>query len=318
MKNNYFHPDHLGSSTVITDGMGYAYQLFLNLPFGETMAEQRRSTFNNVFKFNGKELDIETGLYYYGARYYDPRISNWLSVDPIALWQPVQESEHYILGQHNGGVFNAMNLNVYGYTYQNPIRYIDPNGKQVDVVDENEVPCLGCPGPVDEAFYGAVDFFVPIHDASRVVSGKDALGEASPIGPIELALTVITLGKGKKIWKGLGLLGRLFSKGAKTEHRIEKLLKKATFENRTKGNTSIYRIKGGLDKANEDFKKMKPKDIIDLKDKDGNVMGKEGILPDGRKIKVRNKSSDGAPTIEINKTNTKGEFRKQSEIRYDK
>lgn len=64
------------------------------------MAEQRNGTsFNNFFKFNGKELDTETGLYYYGARYYNPRISNWLSVDPIALWQPVQESEHYILGQ---------------------------------------------------------------------------------------------------------------------------------------------------------------------------------------------------------------------------
>lgn len=133
----YFHPDHLGSSTVITDGMGYAYQIFLNLPFGETMAEQRRSgTFNNIFKFNGKELDTETGLYYYGARYYNPRISNWLSVDPIALWQPVQENEHYILGQHNGGYFNPKNMSVYGYTYQNPIRYVDPNGKQSDTVDK--------------------------------------------------------------------------------------------------------------------------------------------------------------------------------------
>ena len=95
------------------------------------MAEQRRTgTFSNVFKFNGKELDTETGLYYYGARYYNPRVSNWLSVDPIALWQPVQETEHYILGQHNGGYFNPQNMSVYGYTYQNPIVYVDPNGKQ--------------------------------------------------------------------------------------------------------------------------------------------------------------------------------------------
>lgn len=53
-------------------------------------------------------------------------------MDPIALWQPVQESEHYILGQHNGGYFNPKNMSVYGYTYQNPIMYIDPNGKQVE------------------------------------------------------------------------------------------------------------------------------------------------------------------------------------------
>lgn len=127
----FFHPDHLGSSTMISDGSGYAYQMFLNLPFGESMAEQRRSgNLNNPYKFNGKELDEETDLYYYGARYYNPKISNWLSVDPIALWQPVQESEHYILGQHNGGYFNPKNMSVYGYTYQSPIIYVDPNGKQ--------------------------------------------------------------------------------------------------------------------------------------------------------------------------------------------
>jgi hypothetical protein len=44
------------------------------------------------------------------------------------------EVEHYIDGQHNGGVYNSGNLNTYQYTYQNPIRYIDPNGKQVDVI----------------------------------------------------------------------------------------------------------------------------------------------------------------------------------------
>ena len=40
------------------------------------------------------------------------------------------EVEHYIEGQHNGGIFNDKNLNVYGYTYQNPVIYVDPNGKQ--------------------------------------------------------------------------------------------------------------------------------------------------------------------------------------------
>ncbi|PQL93771.1 hypothetical protein C4S77_04255 [Apibacter adventoris] len=39
--------------------------------------------------------------------------------------------EHYIDGQHNGGVFNSGNLNMYGYYYQNPINYVDPNGKQI-------------------------------------------------------------------------------------------------------------------------------------------------------------------------------------------
>lgn len=55
-------------------------------------------------------------------------------MDPIALYDPINEVEHYLDGQHNGGYFNPRNTLVYGCTYQNPIIYVDPNGKQVDVV----------------------------------------------------------------------------------------------------------------------------------------------------------------------------------------
>lgn len=105
----FYHPDHLGTSTFLTDYNGNAYQFFLNLPFGETMAEQLGGNYYNTpFKFNGKELDEETGLYYYGARYYDPRTSIWLSVDPLAeklpSWSP------------------------YNYCFNNPVKFVDPDG----------------------------------------------------------------------------------------------------------------------------------------------------------------------------------------------
>ncbi len=81
------------------------------------MAEQRlEGTFENVYKFNGKELDIETGLYYYGARYYNPSLSIWASVDPLAEKYP----------------------NIGGYTYcaNNPIIYIDPDGRDIKVASQ--------------------------------------------------------------------------------------------------------------------------------------------------------------------------------------
>jgi RHS repeat-associated protein len=115
----YYHPDHLGTSTALTDFNGNAYQFFLNLPFGETMAEQLPSTYYSTpYKFNGKELDDETGLYYYGARYYDPRISIWYSVDPLA--------EKY------------SSWNPYNYTMQNPINLIDPTGMGSETTDPNK------------------------------------------------------------------------------------------------------------------------------------------------------------------------------------
>lgn len=107
----FFHNDHLGTSTILTDGSGNPYQFFLNLPFGETMFEQHSYTedYNNPYKFNGKELDEETGFYYYGARYYDPKISLWLSIDPLAEKLP--------------------HASPYAYCLNNPINAVDPDGR---------------------------------------------------------------------------------------------------------------------------------------------------------------------------------------------
>ncbi len=109
----YYHPDHLGTATYLTDINGLPYEFFLNLPFGETMAEQHSQTgdYSNRWKFTGHELDRETGLYYAGARYYDPRISIFLSVD-----------EHY---------FNYPNISPYAYVANNPINAIDPDGRDI-------------------------------------------------------------------------------------------------------------------------------------------------------------------------------------------
>ncbi|NBL63680.1 hypothetical protein GV828_00540 [Flavobacterium sp. NST-5] len=77
------------------------------------MAEQHSFTedYSNPFKFNGKELDEETGMYYYGARYYDPKSSIWMSVDPLAEKYP--------------------SWNPYNYCMQNPVNLVDPDGRDV-------------------------------------------------------------------------------------------------------------------------------------------------------------------------------------------
>lgn len=82
------------------------------VPFGEVFVEERNNIWNTPYLFNAKEFDEETGLYYYGARYYDPRISLWISTDP--------KQESYF-------AFSS-----YVYCGNNPLIYIDPmvrNGK---------------------------------------------------------------------------------------------------------------------------------------------------------------------------------------------
>jgi RHS repeat-associated protein len=102
------------------------------IAFGEVLFEEHSSSFSSPYLFNGKELDRETNLSYYGARYYDAKSSLWLNVDPLATYNPIFEDEFYFDGDHNGGIYNPRNLNVYGYCYQNPIKLVDPNGKQVN------------------------------------------------------------------------------------------------------------------------------------------------------------------------------------------
>ena len=79
----YYHTDHLGSSSYITNLDGEVAQHIEYVPFGEVFIEERNNIWNTPYLFNAKEFDKETGLYYYGARYYDPRVSLWMSVDPL-------------------------------------------------------------------------------------------------------------------------------------------------------------------------------------------------------------------------------------------
>ncbi len=104
-----YHSDHLGSASYITNLDGEVVQHVEYVPFGEVFIEERNNTWNTPYLFNGKEFDAETGLYYYGARYYNPRISLWYGVDPLAEeapgWSP------------------------YRYSFNNPVRYTDPDGQ---------------------------------------------------------------------------------------------------------------------------------------------------------------------------------------------
>jgi len=77
---SYFHSDHLGSSNVITDQNGNKVSHYEYTPYGSTSVQDVNGTEPVNYLFNGKELD-STGLYFYGARYYDPEIGRFITSD---------------------------------------------------------------------------------------------------------------------------------------------------------------------------------------------------------------------------------------------
>ena len=125
-KQYYYHSDHLGSASMISDYKGDEYQRIEYTPYGETWVEKTSNTGLEYlpYKFTAKELDEETGLYYYGARYLDPKYSMWISCDPAL--------SDYMAGSSAGcgGIYSHINLNLYHYAGNNPLRYVDPDGRK--------------------------------------------------------------------------------------------------------------------------------------------------------------------------------------------
>ena len=102
----YYHKDGLGSITEMTDASVNIVRSFRYNSFGGIISQT--GNLNQPFAFAGREFDAESGLYYYRARYYDPRAGRFLTQDPIG--------------------FGGRDVNFYRYVGNNPIKYKDPLG----------------------------------------------------------------------------------------------------------------------------------------------------------------------------------------------
>jgi RHS repeat-associated protein len=101
----YYHGDHLDSTRVVTDGSGSVIERIDYRPFGQS------ATSPTKYRFTSKEFDAETGLYFYGARYYSPDMGRFISPDPSAPRFDDPQS-----------------LNRYAYARNNPVFFTDPSG----------------------------------------------------------------------------------------------------------------------------------------------------------------------------------------------
>lgn len=130
----------MGSASLISDYKGDEYQRIEYTPYGETWVEKTSNTGLEFlpYKFTAKELDKETGFYYYGARYLDPKYSRWISTDP-ALGEYIPDigkgtAENFSGLPGMGGVYNTVNASLYHYAGNNPVKYTDPDGNDIQAI----------------------------------------------------------------------------------------------------------------------------------------------------------------------------------------
>lgn len=110
----YYHPDHLGSTSLVTDEAGDTVEETKYEPFGGI-----HSGGSDRYTFTGQELD-DSGLMYYGARYYDTNLRQFVQPDFL-----IQD------------LYYPQNLNRYSYVLNNPYRFRDSSGNYIEVMQEN-------------------------------------------------------------------------------------------------------------------------------------------------------------------------------------
>jgi RHS repeat-associated protein len=173
----YYHPDHLGSTSWVTDHAGLVHEHVEYFPYGDVWRDSRRDNDPGPapkppsFLFTSKEFDEETRLTYFGGRYYDSGLAHWTANDPAVLRADLS-SPHLLSG--------------YLYGAANPVRFADPDGRSIiDVafVVWDVATFIKEPSWTNAAFV-AVDIITlatPLPSAGAVragVKGLEALNEA--------------------------------------------------------------------------------------------------------------------------------------------
>jgi RHS repeat-associated protein len=137
----FYHHDVLGTTLAQTDESGNVTWWANYYPYGSK--HEGNSPDTRPQRYTGKELDDETGLYYFGARYYNPTLARFISVDPIRIVdqnirikkrisRPISEDQRKKVGQSNSIneeiLLNPQRSNLYSYALNNPYKFVDPDG----------------------------------------------------------------------------------------------------------------------------------------------------------------------------------------------
>jgi RHS repeat-associated protein len=127
--HNCYHADGNGNITYLVNSSQTLAASYRYDPYGNTISSSGTLGSANVYRFSSKELHVNSGLYYYGYRWYSPSLQRWLNRDPLGEFG-FETSRLRTSGARYGASAELLEgPNLYWFVHNNPNRYIDPDGR---------------------------------------------------------------------------------------------------------------------------------------------------------------------------------------------
>jgi len=258
----FFHGDHLGSASVITDYSGTEQQRLQYFPYGGTRYDSLPTDKSVKHRFTGHEKDFSIGIYYAQARYYDQRMARFISCDP-----------------YGGDLLSPQSLNPYVYCLNNPLVYVDPKGEEPEKKAEEKGNKYA--KGFAKTLKGIIDIFCPISapgvyveklilgindGKSKEEANKEALGEVAKKG-VDPSNVIPALGTGQalsEVGEGLGEMANQteISKALDVNEDQEKYWQGTASEETKKQRANEEKVKFNVQKRIDNIKAYQTEKIV--------------------------------------------------------
>jgi RHS repeat-associated protein len=290
---SFIHPDHLGSTNIVTNASGTVVQTLDYYPYGGTRVSASVGGTNEARKYINRFAD-QSNLDYLNARYYDSSRGQFTTQDPVFLGNPKDQD-----------LTNPQSLNSYSYANGNPITGKDPNGQFLTLAAATGILLAVAAILASIAYiqtssggHSSVGPALKAVDQILTTVGNSIQNGGSTVGRVAATTISATMLVTSPVTTSINATPIIGGTAVTTPYSItatDPLSGISNINVAQNGKTTINEKPGAtVQDLQRDFEALNPTNV---KDYPGGI--KVGTLPNGDTVVARPNSTDGRPTLEI-------------------